>query len=907
MKKLIKWVLILAGVFIGLFLILLVAAAIIIPKKFPPEKLKSMATTELTKMLHHNVSVQDVRFNIWKGLEIKTLKIADRTGWSGGSMVSADDISISYHLLPLLWKQISLGEISLQKPVILVERRSSQDFNFSDMVSESSAPAPATPAQTQSAAPKANKAAAQAAAPKPAQAPAAPSAAPAASKDSSSGMSGFTITVGSFHIVDGKMTYSDRSQTPEKRYELKDLDVMFKNISLTGGKTTFTLSTPIEYEKMVYKFSLGGTYRYFLKSQSLKDLDLKGDVNGLGIALSGNAEHMTDNFTPDLKGSASLEMIKAVGLIPRSLKAIPEGLTMSGPFNTSFTLKGSLKEGLELSGSGDGSAMSLSYKDLFLKEAKTPFKAEFKTVKGPDFYKVPSLHAVFQDWEMDATLEYRQNGAFSVSLKSKTLPLKGLSTAVPLLKKYTFGGDMGLDFSSSGNVNIPKALKMNGSFTVHNVNVSSSDAPNLLKDFSGTIPFTESTLKIQGLNFQLMDSPTSVDLAMSHFAYSELSDFTKLNAWITYHIKSGEINLDKVMAAMPGSKSSSSTGSSVAPSAKTGQEEPAKASAAPAKKAAASQPKAPVASGSSTSSGFSLSKGLKIQGDMAFKGFSYRKYKFQNAVANTNLSNGLVKMTASVAGFSGQANGALNADVSTRNWRYSYSLDLKGVSAQDVVNDSVDSFVEKNLTDYKDTIFGTMNFDLKGTMMGNSGDAMEKSLTGVGSYSITGTKFKNLSAVKYINGLFKDKSDEITLDTIKGNLSIKDEVVSFTTDTTGKIGKIHAAGGVDFNGVYKPDLKVQCDLKKDILDSDAVKGNLPPLVRNNFDMNRFADDQGNIPIDFRFTGPASKKPGLDCLDLSRLVKNVTNSYTKEVQKKATDAVKSALPNVGNAIKGLFGK
>jgi uncharacterized protein involved in outer membrane biogenesis len=884
MKKLLKWVFILGGIFAGLFIIALAAAAIIIPKKFPPEKLKAMATEQLTKTLHHKVSMQEVHFNVFKGLEIKKLKIADRAGWSEGNMVSADDISISYHLMPLLWKQISLGEIKLIKPVILVERRGLQNFNFSDMMEAASASV-----ASETAAPQASTGEK-----KPES-----SASKAGAKDSGAGLSGFTITVGSFRVANGKAVYLDRMQAPDRRYELKDLDLMFKNISLTGGKITFSLSTPIDYEKIVYKLSLGGTCRYFMKSQSLKDIDIKGDVNGLGIEVKGKAEHLTENFTPDLEGKASLEMIKAVGLVPKSVKAIPEGLIMSGPFKTSFTLKGNVKEGLELAGTGDGTGTSLRYKDLFLKESSTPFTTEFKSVRGSDFFRVPALHAVFQDWEMDATLEYHENGAFAVSLKSKTLPLKGLSTAVPLLKKYTFSGDVGLDFASSGNVNNSKALKMNGSLVTKNVNVTSSNASNLLKDFNGTVSFAESSFKTQGFNFKLMDSPTSLDLNVSQLSYSSLSDFSSLNALINYHLKSGEINLDKLLAAMPGSEKAQPADGSAAPAAKAGKDEKTKTSEKPAKQATA--PK--------TSQGFALSKGLKIQGDMAFKGFTYRKFKFQNATANTNLSGGLMKMTASVAGFGGQANGALNSDVSTKNWRYSYSLDLKGVSAQQLINDCVDSFVEKDQEEYKDTIFGTMNMDLKGTMSGNTGDAMAKSLTGEGPFTITGTKLKKFAVIKYMNDFFKDKSEEIAMDTIIGKLSIKDEIVSFTADTTGKVGKLHAVGGVDFDGIYKPDLKVQCDVKKAFLDSDSVKSKLPAAIRDKWDVNRMADDQGNIPVDFKFTGPAKKKPGLDCLDLSRLAKNITNSYTKEVQKKAEDAVKGAVKDLdlGGKLKNLFGK
>src|SRR6185369_3683018 len=107
----------------GLILIALAAAAIIIPRKYPPEKLKAMAADKLSETLNRKVTLGDVRFELLKGFEIKDLRIANREGWSSSPFVSAENISISYHLFPLLWGQVSLGEISLDKPQILVERK----------------------------------------------------------------------------------------------------------------------------------------------------------------------------------------------------------------------------------------------------------------------------------------------------------------------------------------------------------------------------------------------------------------------------------------------------------------------------------------------------------------------------------------------------------------------------------------------------------------------------------------------------------------------------------------------------------------------------------------------------------------------------------------------------------------
>src|ERR1039458_3628134 len=134
MNKFLKFVLWTSGTFIAFFLILLATAAIIIPIKFPPEKLKAMATQKLSETLQHKVTLGDVNFNVFSGFQIKDLVVANRPGWAGKPLISAKEISISYHLFPLLWGQVSLGEIKLNRPEILVEKRGPNNFNFSDMM-----------------------------------------------------------------------------------------------------------------------------------------------------------------------------------------------------------------------------------------------------------------------------------------------------------------------------------------------------------------------------------------------------------------------------------------------------------------------------------------------------------------------------------------------------------------------------------------------------------------------------------------------------------------------------------------------------------------------------------------------------------------------------------------------------
>jgi|GEM_PF-5584613 len=154
MNKFVKLILWAVGLFAGAFVLLLIAAAIIIPIVLPPAKLKALATDKLTTALHHKVSIGDVRFNVLSGFAVKNLVVANRAGWDSRPLVAAKDISISYHLFPLLWGQVSLGEIRLNNPDILVEHRNPNQFNFSDMTGNTQAQAASAPAPAPKASPK---------------------------------------------------------------------------------------------------------------------------------------------------------------------------------------------------------------------------------------------------------------------------------------------------------------------------------------------------------------------------------------------------------------------------------------------------------------------------------------------------------------------------------------------------------------------------------------------------------------------------------------------------------------------------------------------------------------------------------------------------------------------------------
>jgi hypothetical protein len=256
---------------------------------------------------------------------------------------------------------------------------------------------------------------------------------------------------------------------------------------------------------------------------------------------------------------------------------------------------------------------------------------------------------------------------------------------------------------------------------------------------------------------------------------------------------------------------------------------------------------------------------------------------------------------ATFSGFDGTGAASLSINVG-KTLLYAYAFDLKNVNMQKLINTSVDAYVVKTPEKYKDKIFGSANMTYKGTGHGINSDEMIASAVGSGNYTINNGKIKGYDAISYVNKFFGQQSDEFNFDSITGTVGIKNKVASYTVNTNGKVGVIKAVGAINVtNYYYAPEMNVSCDIHKEFLNSDAIKSVLPQQLQGKGDITQLmADSNGNVPLDFHFTGDATKVPGVECLNLNRLTNVALNNY---LNQNAGDIQNQAQ----NALKGLFGR
>lgn len=129
MKKLIKIFAFLAA---G-FLILILAAAIFIRIKFPPEKIKAQAASLISEKLGLSVSLGDVGLSLF-GIRINDIVVAQAEGFGKKPHLIVKSLSILPRLTPLLKGEIWLSRIALEAPELNLYKNAKGIWNFSSKI-----------------------------------------------------------------------------------------------------------------------------------------------------------------------------------------------------------------------------------------------------------------------------------------------------------------------------------------------------------------------------------------------------------------------------------------------------------------------------------------------------------------------------------------------------------------------------------------------------------------------------------------------------------------------------------------------------------------------------------------------------------------------------------------------------
>lgn len=257
MKNFIKW----AGIMVGSLLALLIVASLLLYFFLPLNAIKDYAAKQLSDQLHHEVKVKGVSFNIFTGIKLTGLTVANRKGYDDAPFISADAVELKYLFWPLFSGKVIIPEITLVKPQILIEKSRKGEFNFSDMLSPSAERKPQT-----------------------------------VSPDANEKRSSIDLIINTFSITKGRLTYYDYAAA--SRSELREV-----NLKVSG--VTLALVRPIDL-----RFSANGSYQdkeVPLAFSANIAIDPNGDffkVPHFALSIAGQTLHGAVNLSNLNKGPA---------------------------------------------------------------------------------------------------------------------------------------------------------------------------------------------------------------------------------------------------------------------------------------------------------------------------------------------------------------------------------------------------------------------------------------------------------------------------------------------------------------------------------------------------------------------------------------------------------------------------
>ncbi|MBI5624946.1 MAG: AsmA family protein [Elusimicrobia bacterium] len=297
MKKIGLLVKIAAGLAV-LGVVAAVGLSMALRKYLPPEKARELLLTQSRRFLHREVKLRSVDLGLLSGLVAKGVEVSEKPDFKAGRFISADSFQLKIKLLPLLRRNVTVDKLKVSGLKVQVLRRKDGSFNFSDLLTASTAPAaaPARPA-----------------------APSAPGAMP------------FDLKVSEAAVVDGELSIEDEALGAKVR--VSRLQAAAWNLGLSSPfEADLSLAVDAQYGGKTYdaKLAWKGRADYAggnLSKMSASSKKLSLEYAGVTLTAAGQVRNLT---APDmdlraevgLKGATMLE-IRLADAHLSSLKASP--------------------------------------------------------------------------------------------------------------------------------------------------------------------------------------------------------------------------------------------------------------------------------------------------------------------------------------------------------------------------------------------------------------------------------------------------------------------------------------------------------------------------------------------------------------------------------------------------------
>ena len=406
----------------GFVVILMVAAAIIIPMFINPNDFKDEIIGQVEKTTGRKLELAgDIGLTVfpWLGLELGATTLGNAPGFGEQPFLRSERVQVRVKLLPLLQKQVEMDTVALEGLELNLARDKSGKSNWDDLLHKG---AQATPP---AAAPAGKPNAAAEAAPQPFAA----------------------LALGGVDLKGGRITWDDRQQG--ERYTIEDLTLETGAIA-PGEPVPLDLSLAFDAppQGLTGNLALEGTVDYDLEAQryGVKPLDFTAKLKGKSVPGGAFDLKLTaDNVNADLKQNAATVSGLALNAGGASLSGDiqVQNLTSDKPA-VNYTLRA---KGQELSGlikaAGEafniaGIPKSLTALSIDMGMSGTAAKVAVEPLKLQAALQAPGakgpLNLDLRSERMDLDLTSK-----AVSVKAGALKISG-DDVVPVLKEFGVSG-----------------------------------------------------------------------------------------------------------------------------------------------------------------------------------------------------------------------------------------------------------------------------------------------------------------------------------------------------------------------------------------------------------------------------------------------------------------------------------
>ncbi len=891
---------------LGIIVVLLVAAALIVPRLIDINQYHGQIQAQLEKRLGRQVSLGNMDLSLFPpSFQVENANIAEDARFSTGrAFATADKLSVIVKFWPLLQKQVEVKSLELIRPHIELVRDSKGTWNF------------ATLGQGK----------------------------PTLAEKPNSRQSAGQLTLANLFINDGQIAITDQ-QKQQSRAVYDHIDLNIKDyapdqqfsIKLTahlpgegkqavwlegkGGpiKEADLINTPFDGTLRLEQVATAAAQK-FMNSQALNGIDavLTGDAkikNDRGKLASNGTIRMentrihnvnvgypialdydiTDDLTKDViqinkgdlkLGSTPVTIAGTVNTQPTPAQidlkvtakdaSIAEAARLASAFGVAFgkdmDVKGQVNADVQARGAANKPAMNgqLSAHNLEIsgKEIPQPVKVNDITISlTPDTVRSNDFAATTGATTVNVNFSLAQystpNGTINAALRAPNARLGEIiniakAAGVSAVDGVSGDGAFNLDVHAQGPMKNMSALSFNGTGKISNATLKLPSLNKPILIHNSDIQFNQNSASLQNVSTTLGGTNANGAFTLKNFAAPQVQ-FT-LNA---DKINVAELRqiLNTTPAAAPEKRVAEDNFWNVIPRAEA--------------QATAPAPAAP-----------RLLNKVSGQGTITAGTIQYDDLVLTNTHANAVLDHGLVKLNPLTADmYGGKETGTLTIDMRPAQPLYAVNLKTDKVDANKLIS---------SVSSVKQTIYGLLASNVNATFSStSSADSIARSLNGNMAINLTNGKLMNVDLLQELSSVGKFLGNSVgppknftNVTALSGTFDVKNGVAQ-TNDLKAAIdGGTMAAKGLINLADLSLNLHVTAVLNKAL--SQQVGGNQVGGFMN----TALANNQGELVVPVIVTGTFQKP-----------------LVTPDVQQVAQMKLQNLLPtskNPGQLTNGIVG-